>query len=406
MSASVGHRSSHACLLRDVSTASTRPTRRFDAIVVPASRPSLQRVISLSAALAAPVVLLCSRAAHVDRIADRVEATFGARALIVDIPDGYRLWDVGRLTSDSTFIEASAGRSSDLSVKRNIGLMLARLCGWAKILFIDDDIHALHWQDIARLAGQLDRHPVAALATRCFPDNSVVCHARRLAGLGQDVFVSGAVLGVNTRDHALSFFPDIYNEDWFFFAQHAAERSLPKAGIARQDEYAPFADPMRAAHEEFGDLLAEGLFALFDSTPGWSFNDQLTAAASVRYWERFRDDRVRMIAATRERLFEQSLGISAPTIESAVECLRHAEKELKKIDADLCLHFIESWQVDHREWQRMLPSNGTRLSEREALSELGLDRWVACGHGMRRASSEPRRMPEPEPLLDAAGVVG
>ena len=95
------------------------------------------------------------------------------------------------------------------------------------------------------------------------PDNSVVCHARRLAGMSQDVFVTGAVLGVHCNNLPLSFFPDIYNEDWFFFAEEAAPRRLPRVGRARQLEYDPFANPDRARREEFGDLLAEGLYALF-----------------------------------------------------------------------------------------------------------------------------------------------
>ena len=84
------------------------------------------------------------------------------------------------------------------------------------------------------------------MVVREFPDNSVVCHARRLAGLAQDVFVTGAVLGVHCNSLPLSFFPDIYNEDWFFFAKEAAARKLPRVGHARQAEYDPFASPDRA----------------------------------------------------------------------------------------------------------------------------------------------------------------
>jgi hypothetical protein len=37
----------------------------------------------------------------------------------------------------------------------------------------------------------------------------------------------------------LSFFPDIYNEDWFFFATEAAAGELPSVGFATQPEYGP-----------------------------------------------------------------------------------------------------------------------------------------------------------------------
>jgi hypothetical protein len=36
---------------------------------------------------------------------------------------------------------------------------------------------------------------VAGMIVRKHPDNSVVCHARRDAGLQQDVFLTGAALG-------------------------------------------------------------------------------------------------------------------------------------------------------------------------------------------------------------------
>ena len=90
----------------------------------------------------------------------------------------------------------------------------------------------------------------------------MVCHARRDARLPQDVFLTGAVLGVHCNNLPLSFFPDIYNEDWFFFAREAASRDLRQVGQATQIEYNPYASPDRARQEEFGDLLAEGLYAL------------------------------------------------------------------------------------------------------------------------------------------------
>ncbi len=107
----------------------------------------------------------------------------------------------------------------------------------------------------------------------------------------QDVFVSGAVLGVNCADAPLSFFPDVYNEDWFFFGEAAAGHGLTKAGEARQAVYDPFRHEERAVNEEFGDLLAEGLYALIEGMgPGYSFHD-VTKYANAKYWRRFIDIR-------------------------------------------------------------------------------------------------------------------
>jgi len=359
VSRQIKHGQSHALLLQEVSAGFQPGTRsRLDAIVVPAARASLQRSIALSAELSVPLVLLCSRQAKIDKIAERVEGTFGARALIVEVPEGYRLPQENHLTSDRRFTDLSADRSSDIN----------------------------------RLAGTLDRHPVAAMASRYFPDNSVVCHARRLAGLKQDVFVSGAVLGVNPQHPAQSFFPDIYNEDWFFFSRHAAGRSLPKIGEVVQDEYKPFADPSRAAREEFGDLLAEGLYALFESMPGWDFGDQLSAATNARHWRGFKQKRLAIIDETSKALdrgLNSADSIDYPTFLQAQESLRYAENQLPAISAEACVDFIERWREDEHRWQDVLKRSSTIRGERDALDELELRTWISCGYGTNRISARP-----------------
>lgn len=353
--------------------------------MVPAARPSLQRLISLSAQLSVPLVVLCSRQAQSDKIAARVDETFGARALIIDVPDKYQLLGHQPVTSDHAFRKASNQRSSDLSIKRNLGLVLARLRGWKKILFVDDDIYRLQPRHIWRLAGSLDRHPVASMASTYFPDNSVVCHARRLAGLRQGVFVSGAVLGVNTQYPTLSFFPDIYNEDWFFFAQHAAARSLPKIGDVRQDEYQPYADPERAAREELGDVLAEGLYALFNGTPGWDLKDQLKAATSISHWRLFIEDRHSMISETCKRLsavpYTRDSTDSNEVLDAQRSLRRAAEQLDDTVTPELCVSFIKNWREDETRWQQVMPGIGSALSEREAMNRLELKDWISCGYG-------------------------
>jgi hypothetical protein len=285
-----------------------------------------------------------------------------------------------------------------LSLKRNIGLVLARLRGWTKILFVDDDIQGLTPRDISRFSGSLDRHPVAAMASTFFPDNSVVCHARRLARLGQDVFVSGAVLGVNTQHPAVSFFPDIYNEDWFFFAKHAAARSLTKIGEARQDEYDPYADPGRAAREEFGDVLAEGLYALFNDTPGWELQDQLKVATSSRHWSFFIEDRFSMITEIFDRL--SATPHRAESDEpSAQKSLRSAMDQLEKITPDKCAQFVQSWRDDDASWQRAMPSSGVPLSECEAMDRLELTNWISCGYGKPTRRSDTWRSSSPPSFI-------
>jgi len=232
------------------------------------------------------LVVLCSKQTSVEQVAKRVP-TPGVRALIVEIPENWRHSKFPARTSDPAFKEANANRASDLSAKRNIGLLLARLHGWNKIVFLDDDITISRRGNIARLAAQLDGHQVAGMIVRRHPDNSVVCHARCDAGLQQDVFLTGAALGVHCNSLPLSFFPDIYNEDWLFFAPEAAGRQLPSVGYAKQPKYDPYGTLDRARCEEFGDLLAEGLYALIaDEDLSLPFGEQLRGATRA-YWSRF-----------------------------------------------------------------------------------------------------------------------
>ena len=151
-------------------------------------------------------------------------------------------------------------------------------------MFLDDDI-AMNPVDLARLTSRLEDRPVAGFSCANYPDNSVVCHANRLSGAMQGVFVSGAALGVNCTTHTPSHFPDIYNEDWFFFAHHVASRRLSWVGNTTQRSYEPFAHTARAANEEFGDLLAEGLYASLGGS------DPLLNP-SRSYWEAFIQARV------------------------------------------------------------------------------------------------------------------
>ncbi|MFD7153960.1 hypothetical protein ACFV9C_05150 [Kribbella sp. NPDC059898] len=378
--------SSHAGLLCDGSApAAPAASSKLDAIVVPAARRAteLRSVIELAADLRVPLVILCSREALLDKVVERVNGTLYAQALVIQVPEDYRPPCPTPKTSARKFQEASAGRSSDLSAKRNLGLLYGRLRGWNKILFVDDDIRGLKSTDVDRLTGYLDRHPVASMASRKFPDNSVVCHARGKVA-PQDVFVSGAVLGVDLQRPELSFFADIYNEDWFFFARYAARRAIPKIGEVRQLEYEPFADPQRAAREEFGDLLAEGLYAAFESQPGMPFEEQLRLAMQPTYWHRFKGIRLATIEDTLAAV--RNAEASIDQFPRVVRSLETARRWTNRISANLCVEFIKSWQEDEELWQKMLANLPSGQRKEDALSQLRLTNWVSCGYGLRTES--------------------
>jgi hypothetical protein len=389
----VEQQASHAHLSLDVSRSpapSARSTRaHLDAIIVPASRPAsfLRPAIDLAAYLGVFLVVLCSKQTRVEQVAKGVAQAPGARSLIVPIPNWWKHPRFPNQTAAADFQTANANRDSDLSAKRNVGLLLARLHGWNKIVFVDDDI--THMDNIARLAGQLDRHQVAGMHVRRFPDNSVVCHARRLAGFAQDVFVTGAALGVHCNSLPLSFFPDIYNEDWFFFAREAAARDVPRAGCARQPPYDPFESADRARCEEFGDLLAEGLYALIDQGRlSVSFDEQLRRARAP-YWSQFIDARREVITQAKsqlDRFMDRDKGNGY--VSSALSSLAAAESQLDTITPDLCVNFLNAWRDDLDDWQSFSNPVNNVGSTREALDFLELKTWTLAEFGAGVVDSE------------------
>lgn len=328
---------------------------RPDAIIVPAARPAsaLAGLIELAAELETALVVLCSRQAKVDQVAERLRRVNRSRGLVVHVGNDYKLPVPEFETSLSEFIKVSYGRTSDLSLKRNFGLLLARRLGWRKTVFIDDDI-TVSAPDVARLAHQLDDHPFAGMVCHDFPDNSVVCHARTLAQLPQDQFVTGAVLGVNCSDHLpLPFFPDIYNEDWFAFGEAAARHRLTKTGEAHQASYEPFATSTRACYEEFGDLLAEGLYWLMQQLgPDYSFR-QITHLASKEYWSTFIHVRLETLRESKTLLGGfMKRGSYSDEVPAAIRSLQSAEDRYtyNPITADACVDFLKAWQSDVEKW--------------------------------------------------------
>lgn len=385
----VWQKPSHSRLLQDVSMAPVPVNRsrrsRIDAIIVPATRPAswFSGLIDLSARAGTLLVVLCSMQARVERLAERVADTPAARALVIEVPADPHP-EIPKWTSEGAFRAASAGRMSDLSFKRNLGLMLARLHGWLKIVFLDDDITLTRTDSFARLAGQLENHQFAGMVCRDYPDNSVVCHARRLAKLRQDNFISGAVLGVNCGDLPLPFFPDIYNEDWFSFSKAAARRDLPKVGEALQAEYDPFASPLRACHEEFGDLLAEGLYLLIGSEDPEMKFDRILRGATRQFWSDFIEARNENLDATHHRLEHFAGGGSNDgddVAHRAMRSLAAAKDQLGKISPDTCTAFLKAWQEDMDDWERFCRGLNAVGSTREAMDVLSIKNWRLARFG-------------------------
>lgn len=272
-------------------------------------------------------------------------------------------------SSDPQLAAASSVRTRDLSMKRNLGLVLARMLDWKRLMFLDDDIRGIAKEDVDALAAGLSDHSISVLIPDTFEDNSVVCHANRLGGGEQGKFASAGGMGVQCDRDDLAFFPNIYNEDWFFFSEEAASHKIIKVGESKQVAYDPYDDPDRAVKEEFGDLLAEGLYARLD-------HEQGLHGADIAYWKAFIQKRSMFHARVAESLRRHSERDKNTNIgrnvRAAEVSMRAAQSQLGRITPELCHKFIQLWQADLIEWRRYLAKLDHVDSIGSAFSHLNL----------------------------------
>ena len=327
-------------------------------------------------------------------IAQRLRADIDLIA--IDVRDHARL-GLPELKTSRLLAGTRFDRRTDTSAKRNLGLVLGRLLGWERIAFLDDDIEVPDPDDLARASALLKDYHAVGLAIGGFPDNSVVCHAYRAVGGEQQTFVGGGALVVSTRRNQ-SFFPDIYNEDWFYLLD--AEEGIQPLGLTGrvvQRSYDPFRTPDRARTEEFGDVLAEGAFWRLDE--GLSILD-----ATQRHWSQFIANRKRFIESVLGKVQDGFLEQTPGEKGRMVAALKAARGLVEYITPDLCLSYLHALVEDRQNWQSYLDSlpEGRPLSAAlDVIAKLGTRPLHRPAR--RRATHPPLRIPDPPPQV-AAGA--
>lgn len=369
---------------------------------MPASRPAenLDEAITLAQAMHCTLLILCSRRVKPAEVAELLAERSGQDAIVVSLPDDYshELLDFRALATIKDDLPTSCFyRVRDLSTKRNLGLILARMLGWQRIFFLDDDIRNINPGDVHSTVSMLGSYPAAGMRVGYYPDNSVVCHAHRMTGGSQDVFVTGAALAVDCQQ-SHGFFPDIYNEDWLFFYDAAAAGRLGSSGRAvTQVRYDPFADPRRAAWQEFGDVLAEGLYALLEFGVG-------IGEAEGECWGYFLDSRRRFFDAISRRSDKANPDVRERLLLS-VEAARECSAE---IAPGLFERYIRLWRQDLRDWEQRIAQVHRMPSVDAALQALGLASSAggrAAAHVTRPRSADTAEEPSTIPL-DAPDYYG
>ena len=353
------HHGSHRRLLWPVDDPPSQA--KVHAIIVPTIRPVayLKEAGRLALLHGCPLVTLHSReqtsvqaaARYLDQAVDLIA---------IGIPDGAHLrkpaMETSRLLAGTIF-----ERTTDVSAKRNLGLTLSHILDWERVVFLDDDIRVPDASDLSRAVGLLDAHTAVGLGVGGFPDNSVVCHAFREAGGRQETFIGAGALAVEVKGNR-SFFPEVYNDDWFYVMDAGGRlKSVATIGQAVQKPYDPFW-PERARAEELGDVLAEGVFWLFDQ--GKSATD-----GDLAHWWDFLQRRRRFIEHVLG-MVNRAGAIASAKREHVEQALQAALARLALIKPELCLAYLRAWANDQNQWHDHIECLQPQLSREAAVKSL------------------------------------
>jgi hypothetical protein len=374
------------------------PTLKVDAIIVPTAR----KVAYLKEAAAAALALDCPL---VTLHSGRWTSAFAAVAqldpavdlIAIDVPEPADL-RLPSLATSSLLAGTVFERRTDVSTKRNLGLVLSHALRWKRVVFLDDDIRVPNPADLSLAVGLLGSYSAVGLGIGGFPDNSMVCHAFREAGGWQETFIGGGALAVGVKRNR-SFFPNVYNEDWFFVLDAGKRlQSVATVGQALQYPYDPYRVE-RARGEEFGDVLAEGTFWLLDQGKPASDGD-------LTHWRDFLARRRQFIARVQD-MVEGKRSIDATTRARMGEALRAALGRCAVIPPQLCADFMKALATDQDRWQRHIQQirRQPQLSREEALRSLTVKGKTPLTWYTRDTSaSEPRATRRREPLTAPAPV--
>jgi len=215
--------------------------------------------------------------------------------------------------------------------------------------------------DLSRAVSLLDSYNAVGLSIGGFPDNSVVCHAYREVGGKQDSFIGGGALAVETIRNR-SFFPDIYNEDWFYLLDPVRGlQPLAVTGSVIQGRYDPFRNADRARLEEFGDVLAEGIFWLLDQ--GGSLDQ-----ADFGHWREFLDRRRRFVQHVLDLVHQAELEPGDQA--RMVAALRASLGRLALIEPDWCQKYLQAWMADRQGWEHHIRGLRGSMSPESAVRSL------------------------------------
>ncbi|MFI7588081.1 hypothetical protein ACIB24_13515 [Spongisporangium articulatum] len=339
------HRHDHSRLLKPFDVPPERG--RVDAVIVPSRRPPtmLRTAARVARKLDVPLVVLTSKSWSEEEAHEVLDGRPGAV-----VPLGARVRRPFFRLSVAQLSDTRRNPHADTAAKRNVGLRLARRLGWRRVLFLDDDVVDLPRSQVLAAAGAMEGAGLRAVgwALADFPDNSVICHLRREVRLEQGIFIGGGALLVDTLGE-VPFFPPVYNEDWLFLHDPVREGRVTMAGEVGQEAFNPF-KVRRARREEFGDILAEGLFGLIHA------ERPVEEALSADLWHEVLRGRAVMLQEVRERmtLLFAGPGVPARRRRTFERCWQASVEECTSFAPSLFTAYVRAWRDDQDRWVEQL----------------------------------------------------
>ncbi len=345
-------------------------------VMVPAARAesALRTGVDLARGLCWPLLVLCSRGVEAPAVRARLRLHGDLDLAAADLMSSS--WLRAPRSWSAVQHRAALQRSGiDTNRKRNLALCAAEMLGKRWVLFVDDDVTGLTLGAVETALTHLTKrrdHRVVGWAHRPFPDNSVVHHARRdVMGWEQDVFIGGGALLVDLATPPAPF-PPVYNEDWLFLFDALAADEVVAGLPVQQLPYDPYRNPGRAALEEFGDVLGEGLFHLL--------HEDLDVAEAIdpRYWRDVLAKRRKLLARITERSRELSAsGTDARRMQQVVHAMAEARRQHTWVTEDALADFVRRWRDDQVTWADFYENLPRRDTVRDALVYLGLhEAWI------------------------------
>jgi hypothetical protein len=329
-----------------------------DAIVVPTIRPAehLRSAVQFAADTRCHLILVYTD--HPPNGLSKVLAGLRpGQVTLLTVRSGSqdRLLDLGASLPQSMVSPAAL----DISRKRNLGLLIGRVCGWQRMLFLDDDIRKLNVAKLSSAAALLDDYPVVGLQVKKYPDASAVGHARRLTGRRQEPFVSGGSLLVNPQ-LVNGYFAPVYHEDWLCVINHIRKSQVAIGGSVGQLPYRPFSASKRAEYEEFGDVLLSGLLWLVHARIRKGAADKATLMTEIdywreathpRFWKQILEQRAELLADITGRLTGKDFDGPSP-----LPSLAAAKQRLNELKPADFASFTDRWLTSVAIWRGRLES--------------------------------------------------